>query len=743
MPRKCCVPMCRSNYNIAKDGYVTTFRFPSNLELKRKWIQNVHRDNWEPGKDSVVCIKHFTKESFSTGDKYYDSKGTVYIETKANQLLPDAYPTVFEGLPSYLTSKCNRRKSPEERRLEAESRDKRRKIILEEKASQEDIVNSFGELKTQIRDKVDLSVWTISENVDCVCLLRLNFNNLPNVSHLLKIDSTLKISMFVKNTKIPESDLPYFSRGGYLKKWSQLLQCLQAYSEFESQDINICHLEHNFLEIIDKLIECHNVNEVSSNLLFFREQFELVTKRRKNYSKDTLILAFMLNCQSPAAYNSLRNNGTLILPHPKYLQKLASNLNVSPTSEKENIHFLHVMTSKLADIDKFVILSLDEVYVNPSLEYKNGKLVGQAVNNCLEEARTIQAFMVHSAYGSFKEVVSLTPVKALTGDYLTDLTLKVLKFVQESGLIVICIICDNSRVNKNMLSTLYAKFRGEGTYRIQNPKYRDLEIFLMFDPVHILKNIRNNWLNQKDSDKTLIFPDFVDISVIRKACFSDIRNLYANHSHVSNLLSTAFKLSYKTVYPNNLDRQKVMLVENLFHDTTIAALKTSSLDSESTSNFLEVINKWWHIINVKTFTKGLCKRDSNQMPFTCSDDNRLQFLKQFCDWVSNWNGLNLSHGHLTRDTSLDLLQTTNVLIQIIHFSFEKVKPNFVLLGKFQTDNLERRFGRYRQLSGCNYNISVLQVLENEKKIRIKSVLTLHSSRYGRIELDCSLLENYD
>ena len=35
------------------------------------------------------------------------------------------------------------------------------------------------------------------------------------------------------------------------------------------------------------------------------------------------------------------------------------------------------------------------------------------------------------------------------------------------------------------------------------------------------------------------------------------------------------------------------------------------------------------------------------------------------------------------------------------------------------------------------------MLENEKKIRIKSILTLHSSRYGRLELDCSLLENND
>lgn len=47
---------------------------------------------------------------------------------------------------------------------------------------------------------------------------------------------------------------------------------------------------------------------------------------------------------------------------------------------------------------------------------------------------------------------------------------------------------------------------------------------------------------------------------------------------------------------------------------------------------------------------------------------------------------------------------------------------YILTGKFQTDKLESRFGQYRQLSGGNYNISIRQIFECEKKIRIMSVL---------------------
>ena len=41
---------------------------------------------------------------------------------------------------------------------------------------------------------------------------------------------------------------------------------------------------------------------------------------------------------------------------------------------------------------------------------------------------------------------------------------------------------------------------------------------------------------------------------------------------------------------------------------------------------------------------------------------------------------------------------------------------YVLSGKFQTDYLEFRFGQYRAMSGTNYNVSVTQLMESEKKV---------------------------
>lgn len=67
------------------------------------------------------------------------------------------------------------------------------------------------------------------------------------------------------------------------------------------------------------------------------------------------------------------------------------------------------------------------------------------------------------------------------------------------------------------------------------------------------------------------------------------------------------------------------------------------------------------------------------------------------------------------------------------YIFDKFKPQYLLLGKFQTDPLEKRFGCYRQLSGANYHISLQQLLESEKKIRIKNLLFFSSKYNFKIE----------
>ena len=75
-------------------------------------------------------------------------------------------------------------------------------------------------------------------------------------------------------------------------------------------------------------------------------------------------------------------------------------------------------------------------------------------------------------------------------------------------------------------------------------------------------------------------------------------------------------------------------------------------------------------------------------------------------------------GKLYRETAFAITHTSDTLIKLCDYLRQELNYDYVLLGKFQTDQLEARFGQYRQMSRSNYNISVTQILESEKKLRL-------------------------
>ena len=63
---------------------------------------------------------------------------------------------------------------------------------------------------------------------------------------------------------------------------------------------------------------------------------------------------------------------------------------------------------------------------------------------------------------------------------------------------------------------------------------------------------------------------------------------------------------------------------------------------------------------------------------------------------------------------------------LLNICWENLKFGFVLYGKFQTDHLESPFAHYRQMCGGNRLVSVQEIKECERKLKINSLLRLHS-----------------
>ena len=61
MPKKCCVKGCKSGYSSQKDEKISTFRLPSELVERQKWIDVILKVNesLKVTEETVVCSKHW------------------------------------------------------------------------------------------------------------------------------------------------------------------------------------------------------------------------------------------------------------------------------------------------------------------------------------------------------------------------------------------------------------------------------------------------------------------------------------------------------------------------------------------------------------------------------------------------------------------------------------------------------------------------------------------------------------
>ena len=120
----------------------------------------------------------------------------------------------------------------------------------------------------------------------------------------------------------------------------------------------------------------------------------------------------------------------------------------------------------------------------------------------------------------------------------------------------------------------------------------------IFDFVHILKSVRNNWLNQNDYHRTSHFPNFQNFHLsscedhiqVLSASFGDVRLLY--NSEKQSLAKLAPKLTIKACFLSIIQRQNVKLVLKVVNELTIAALKLQNelSDSESRNNTHEFVD---------------------------------------------------------------------------------------------------------------------------------------------------------
>uniref|UniRef100_T2M5R2 TRAF-interacting protein n=1 Tax=Hydra vulgaris TaxID=6087 RepID=T2M5R2_HYDVU len=168
------------------------------------------------------------------------------------------------------------------------------------------------------------------------------------------------------------------------------------------------------------------------------------------------------------------------------------------------------------------------------------------------------------------------------------------------------------------------------------------------------------------------------------------------------------------IAPKPIERQNVSTCLKVFSDKTYHALLTYSQiisNSKDTAIFINKVITWWKILNVKGRGADVRHNDPLEAPICSPDDCRRNTLLQFGDMALEMyckNGKRVKQ--LSNDTAKSIHHTCYGIVKLCKYLLA-TSHDYVLLGMFTRDHLEREFGKLRQGSGGAYFINVQQIIE--------------------------------
>lgn len=692
MGKKCVVPACKSNYdkstakncslkdinneknqarnNIPVFGFPSKEKFP---EERNAWVRAIPLvtedvvNNYKT--PPVICIKHWPD-------------GFVKVKGLRGRERPRDPPSIFTGVqPSLIPTPA-----PMPRPNKRSSYDARTLLNDEFPVFKDADKMSYDSLVKNIASHNFINTTIVSyKSGDDFWIQSVDFiSGIPKFSVMFKEDLSYEAFFMGIRTNVPSLST---NRVTLLDSWSKLDEVVRFLR---------CKESTRHENVLQQHIECMKGNDIGAKI----------------YSTDIMIRAFNYFASSRHLYNNLRADYKL--PSIRTLQNMTSKVG-----NMSDQYYITNVFNKLEDRQKQCIILVDEIYVKRSLLYHGGQLFGKAENNKDELANAALGIMIKCQFGGPSFLFKMVPVRGMTADFLYDQVDATLKIIENANGRPISIIADGNRTNQKffkMFETIPLK-----------PWLTTGGLFLLFDFVHLLKNIRNNWLTESTGELNFEHEDHQFTA--KWSHLLQLYNLELQETEKDKGIRGLSSLTEVAVRPKPVERQSVSTCLRIFSDATLHALKAHpGLDTqevEGTITFVQKINKMWKILNVRSRNKDVRKNDPDSAEVKSTDDPSLRYLldiaKMFEDMGKASKGKRQKT--LTTDTAKGLVHTLNGLVDLCEFQLSN-SHDFVLIGDYTTDPLEKEFGKLRQGSGGTYFLSLQQITEKLDISKTKHLLKL-------------------
>ena len=355
-----------------------------------------------------------------------------------------------------------------------------------------------------------------------------------------------------------------------------------------------------------------------SNTVNFVERQILLHESKKSHRRYTVVdkmMALSIFYQSRKAYGILSKH--FALPSKSTLHRSMQKTNILPGFVDAIFEALKLKICTLDNKDKNVALVFDEMSLETDLRYNHGldkvegfKDLGELGSSHYVADHAL-VFMVRGLYTKWKQPLAyFLTAGTIKAGYLQSLTRKCIDKLDQIGLNVRVIICDQGSNNRSFFQTL-ENVTIEKPYIVHNHK----KVLVMYDPPHLIKNVRNNFMK---SDYKY---DDVDIK------WKYICDFYDVDSSMS--IRMAPKLTHKHIVLAPFMTMRVKLATQVLSHSVAAGINTLcnlgflSTDASATAEFIETFDQLFDTFNSGTLTSNHKYRkaissQSGHIPFLMS-----------------------------------------------------------------------------------------------------------------------------
>lgn len=223
-------------------------------------------------------------------------------------------------------------------------------------------------------------------------------------------------------------------------------------------------------------------------------------------------------------------------PSKSTLNRRISNIDVEPGVLTALLNILKCRTQEMTEPDRLCILSFDECSVAHAWSYDKG------TDTLYSPKDRAQCVMIRGLIKPWKQLVFYDFDRNMTKEILFDLIEK----IETTGYNVAGMVSDLCPTNVKLWKTLGI---GIENCSFRNPAAPDRDVYVCADAPHLIKSIRNNFL-----DSGFQFPDG---RCVLSGC---VRELI---SRSVNELKAAHRLSESHIYVDGFKGMKVSLAAQL------------------------------------------------------------------------------------------------------------------------------------------------------------------------------------